>query len=312
VARTTAREPGPALPGPGEPPLPPFPGEEVSVGGHWLFVRRAGSASSPPVLLVHGLGGASTNWTDLMALLAPRADARALDLPGFGWSAPPSDGRYALSTHVRAVVRYLEQWGAGPVHLVGNSLGGAVATRVASERPDLVRTLALISPALPDVSPVGRDLRLPALLVPGLGQLLLGRAARSSPARRAAATLDLVYADPARIPEERRREAEAEVLRRDGLDYAGRAFTGSLRGLAAAFLERGPSELWRQAAGVQAPVQIIWGARDRLVRGVVARKAARRFRDARLVIFDGVGHVAQLEAPERTAAVLTAFWDETS
>src|SRR5215210_9515573 len=57
-------------------------------------------------LYVHGLGGASTNWTDLAALLAVRFDGYALDLPGFGRSAPPP--RYSMQRHVQAVVDVLE------------------------------------------------------------------------------------------------------------------------------------------------------------------------------------------------------------
>ena len=52
-----------------------------------------------------------------------------------------------------SVISLIEQRGNWPVHLIGNSLGGAVSTRVAARRPDLVRTLTLISPALPDLRP---------------------------------------------------------------------------------------------------------------------------------------------------------------
>ena len=69
---------------------------------------------------------------------------------GFGLSPPPDDGDYSMPAHVRAVVRLIESEGRVPVHLFGNSLGGAVATVVAARRPELVRTLTLVSPALPD------------------------------------------------------------------------------------------------------------------------------------------------------------------
>ena len=75
-------------------------------------------------LYVHGLGGASTNWTDLAALLAVRFDGWAVDLPGFGRSQPPPRGRYSIRGHVRAVIDVLE-------HIVGQP-GEAPAARCTS------------------------------------------------------------------------------------------------------------------------------------------------------------------------------------
>src|SRR3954447_18640057 len=144
--------------------LPPWPGAQLAVRGGEVFVRRTpwtgpvDGAEGPHerALYVHGLGGASTNWTDLAALLAVRFDGWAVDLPGFGGSAPRRRPRYSIRGRVRAVVDVLEHVrdepgdGAGrPVHLVGNSLGGLVSVFVASRRPDLVASLTLISPAMP-------------------------------------------------------------------------------------------------------------------------------------------------------------------
>lgn len=295
-----ALPPLPALP---DPPLPPWPGEVVQAGGFSLFVRAAGPADGEPAVLVHGLGGASTNWTDLMALLAPTLRSRAPDLPGFGRSAPPADGRYPLDSHVRAVVALIEEWGAGPVHLFGNSLGGATATRLAAERPDLVRTLTLVSPALPDLRPRRRlDWRLPLIVLPGFGDLVQRRLSGRPAELRARATIDLVYADPATVHPQRLREATEEVTRRTALGHADTALVRSLRGLVAAQLDRGERGLWQQAARVQAPVLLVWGRRDRLVDVGLAPRAARTFPDAELLVLPDAGHVAQLEDPQAVAS----------
>ena len=240
--------------------LPPWPGSEE----HGLFVRRTPweRRGQEPALFVHGLGGASTNWTDLMGLLAPWVDGAAVDLPGFGQSPPPTRPSYSLGTHVRAVVRLLEAQDRGPVHLFGNSLGGAVSTRVAALRPDLVRTLTLVSPALPSLRPRrGIDPRLPLLLVPGLSQLLGKKVAAQSPEARARAVLTLCYGDPSEIPPERLREAAAEVSRRSGLSHSQDAFTGSLKGLVSTYLEAGDRNLWRQARSIERPTLLVWGTR---------------------------------------------------
>jgi pimeloyl-ACP methyl ester carboxylesterase len=288
--------------------LPPWPGT-LEDG---VFVRRAPGPGTEPALFVHGLGGASTNWTDLMGLLAGTVRGEALDLPGFGHSDPAGTGSYRLRTHVDAVVRRLER-GAdrGPVHLFGNSLGGAVATRVAALRPDLVRTLTLVSPALPSLRPKrGSDPRMPLLLLPGLSQLASRQLARRTPEQQAKAVLRLCFADPRSIPAERFAEAVDEVRRRGGLDHAGEAFTASLRGLVGSYLERGSASLWRQASRVQAPTLLVWGSLDRLVDVAMAPRAAATFPDSRLLVLPGVGHVAQLERPEAVARAFLGMCEE--
>ena len=168
---------------------PPWPG---AMDGP-VYVRRAEGEGREPALFVHGLGGASTNWTDLMGLLRHQLDGRALDLPGFGQSPPPASGSYRVGAHAKAVVELLERQDRGPVHLFGNSLGGAVSIRVASRRPDLVRTLTLVSPALPDLRP-RRGLRPPAAAHAGARAVLAaeqpdGRAAAAGTCRGGAAAL---------------------------------------------------------------------------------------------------------------------------
>src|SRR5674536_366925 len=165
---------------------------------------------------VHGLGGASTNWTDLMALLARRLDCWALDLPGFGRSGPPADGSYRLGSHVRAVIGLLDARGGAPVHVLGNSLGGAVCTRVAATLPDLVRTLTLVSPALPNLDPRRiSDPRLPLILLPGVRRVAQRRLNAVDARERALGVLRLCFYDPNRIHPDRIGQAVDPAARRD-------------------------------------------------------------------------------------------------
>jgi pimeloyl-ACP methyl ester carboxylesterase len=154
-------------------PIPHWPGRLVGLGDHQVYVRRAegveGGEGSAPALCVHGLEGSSRNWTDLIDLLRPRLACDAVDLPGFGDSPPRPDGRYSVAALAQTVTALIERSGRGPVHLIANSLGGAICVKVAATRPGLIRTLTLISPALPDSRPRLDLLRFPLMSLPRVG-----------------------------------------------------------------------------------------------------------------------------------------------
>src|SRR3954467_11900885 len=159
---------------------PPWPARRVVIGGAMLHVRDT-PATPPgpePAVYVHGLGGSSQNFTDLAALLADRFDGQAVDLPGFGYSDPSP--RYSIPAFAATLIDYLDDSGRGPVHLIGNSLGGSISVRVAALRPDLVRTLTLISPAMPFLNPrrTAQGPVLPLLALPGADRLFAWGMAR--------------------------------------------------------------------------------------------------------------------------------------
>ncbi|HYS31126.1 MAG TPA: alpha/beta hydrolase [Streptosporangiaceae bacterium] len=310
------RDPGRLGEAPDE-PIPHWPGHLVRLPVGQVFVRAAPAAQgAEPALFIHGLGGSSTNWTDLMDLLSRPVDGfpgarvlacSALDLPGFGCSPPPPSDHYSISAHAVAVVELIERQGHGPVHLIGNSMGGAVSTRVAAARPDLVRTLTLVSPALPDLRPRPLPLRLALAAVPGLGHAVMGWLRRFPAETRTDRALRDVYSDPGVVHPSRRQEEIAEVLRRDSLIYANDALVRSARSLVAEYFKVGKTSLWRDAATVRAPALILHGSDDRLVNPVMAGKAARAFPTARVLVLPGVGHVAMMERPALVATEIRAF-----
>ena len=276
----------------------------VSLPGVTLAVRSLARQRPdlPPALFVHGLGGSSLNWSALMARLAEEVDGEALDLPGFGHSPPPDNRDYSISGHARAVIRYLDASGRGPVHLFGNSMGGAVATRVAALRPDLVRTLTLVSPALPELRPQPTAWPTALLAVPGAARLF-GRVTRHWTAeRRTREALRLCYGDPSRVTPEEFAAAVREYERRLALPYFWDALARSARGIVDAYTLGGQHALWRQAERVLAPTLLVYGGRDRLVSFRMARRACRAFRDSRLLALPAAGHVAMMEHPDAVAS----------
>ena len=136
--------------------LTAWPGSQSDAGPVRLHVREVPGPAAQDAetgVYIHGLGGSSTNWTDLAGLLSIRMNGLLVDLPGFGHSRPPRDYDYTLRAHAEAVTGYLDGIGRGPVHLFGNSMGGAISMMIAADRPDLVRSLTLVSPAVPDLRP---------------------------------------------------------------------------------------------------------------------------------------------------------------
>jgi len=294
-----------------EPP-PPWPGRRVPLNGGLIFIRTTpGGPDSEPALYVHGLGGASTNWTDYAGLLSDRLDAEALDLFGFGRSGPAPRGDYSIEAHVRTVIAALERRGR-PVHLIGNSLGGLTCILVTGRRPDLVVTLTLISPAVPDLRPPRQMSTplFPLLLVPGVARAVERRIAGIRPEERVQAMLELCFADLERISEQRLAEAIAEARIRADLPWASTALARSFRSLVAAYLTPGARNPWRVAAGIAKPTLVIWGDQDKLVNVRNASRLASVMPDARLLVLPGVGHTPQLEDPISSARATLALLHE--
>lgn len=310
-----------------------WPGTTVAAGPYRVHVRDTPPLTGGPLtdglepaLLVHGLAGSSGNWTDLAGLLRCHVHARAIDLPGFGRSEPPPRDDYTLDSHARAVIAYLDAqagdpsgWRGGaagrpePVHLVSNSMGGAISILVAARRPDLVRTLTLISPAVPDnalrVHPLRHDWRLGLVVLPYLGAASLRRMAALPVETRVRATVRMVFADPSRLPERRFREMVEDTEARVGLPWADRALIRSTRALARSQLlqnRRG----WSVLRSVRAPSLVLWGDTDRLVAPDLAPYVAGAIPDARLRVFQNVGHTAMLEDPEATARAVVALLED--
>lgn len=280
--------------------------DSVSLPGLTLSVRSRPSVREglPAALYVHGLGGSSQNWSALMPLLEDVVDCAAIDLPGFGDSPPPDDGDYSVTGHARAVIRYLDTREHGPVHLVANSLGGAITTRVAAVRPDLVRTLTLISPALPELRVQRTAVPTGLLAVPGVAALFTRLTKGWTAEQRVSGVMALCYGDPGRVSSEGYSAAVREMERRLALPYMWDAMARSARGIVNAYTLGGQHGLWRQAERVLAPTLLVYGGKDLLVSYRMARKAAAAFRDSRLLTLPDAGHVAMMEYPDTVA---TAF-----
>jgi pimeloyl-ACP methyl ester carboxylesterase len=256
-------------------------------GGRHLTVRRTPGRGRPAVLL-HGLLDDAAGWRQVMGRSSH--PCLAIDLPGFGGSSLPPRARIeAYAEDVAEALAYLD---IAHATVVGHSLGGAVAATLA-ERSAAVDALALLAPA-------------------GFGPLRLAELA-ALPGVRAAlqAALPLGLANPLVVTAAyatfvaHRRLPSGELvarLRRSSW-HAGRGARMAVEALAAAGREA------PRRRSFEGPVTALWGARDALVPPAHAEGVRHAFPQARVEVWDGMGHHPQRERPEVLDHFLTqALW----
>jgi pimeloyl-ACP methyl ester carboxylesterase len=294
--------------------IPPWPGAEQTSGGVTLHVRvTEGPKDAPTAVYVHGLGGSATNWTDLAGQLSGFVPGLSLDLPGFGRSEPPRDFNYSIPAHADAVARFIRGLDAGPVHLFGNSMGGAISMNVAADHPDLIRTLTLISPAVPDLRPYASrmsDPRLAIAYLPLVGATVRRRMAAEGSDLRVMRLLRLCFAEAERIPKSRREEAAAEFAERERQVWANPALARSTIGLFRSWLVPRSRSMWTLAPRIKAPTLVVWGTADKLVTVRKAPRTAQLIPRARLLVLPRTGHVAQMERPGTVARAVLGMWEQ--
>jgi len=253
------------------------------------------------------MSGAATNWTSLMGELASDFDCAAVDLPGSGFSPPPrTRSGYSITAHAGTVIALIEELAApgnqGGVHLIGNSMGGAVAVRVAASRPDLVKALTLVSPALPIRRLRRETVHFPVIALPFVGGRLVRKYAKLPVENRVAGVFETCYYDPGHLGAEQFALEVADLRERDKLDYDAATIVGAARTLVGETLRPMRFSLWRAAERVTVPALVMFGSHDQLVPPRLAATAARAFPDARVVVLPLTGHIAQMERPALVAA----------
>jgi pimeloyl-ACP methyl ester carboxylesterase len=268
--------------------------------------RPGAEPVGPPIVLVHGLGGSALNWSRVGPALAQRSRVYALDLPGFGLSAPlRRSGSVAANTDVLdAFIRHVA---GGRAVVVGNSMGGLISMRQASLRPATVAGLALLDPVLPRPAGAALDRRVAAIflayMMPGVGTHYLRRRRNTmTPRAMVLETLTLCCVDPAAVPTDfvdpAVAQAEVRSVVRDGV---------TPRQLDVAFLQAARSVVRLGARreaylammrNITAPVVLMHGTEDRLVPVAAARAAAAACPMWTYLEFENVGHVPMIEIPE--------------
>lgn len=278
--------------------------ERIDLNGPVHFADFGGEGR--PVVLVHGLGGSHVNWLPVGAPLTRYGRVVAPDLVGFGHT--PLAGRSAtVPANVALLERFLDSLGGGPAVLVGNSMGGLISVLLAARAPERVGALVLVGPAQP--RPLWRSfdplvsLMFGAYWLPGLGELVTRRALAVSEEQYVQGMLQLCCANAGGVSEDVVR-AHVELARRRRVESpdAPAAFLEAARSLRPYVL--GAASFKPALDRVQTPGLIVQGDRDRLVPLVASHALAKARPDWTLEVLDGLGHLPQLEDPERFVRVV--------
>ncbi len=249
----------------------PEPETVVTAGGLTLNYLRTGIEGAASIILIHGFGGDLNNWLFNQPTLSETNDVVALDLPGHGRSTKEV-GAADMAMLTAVLGDFLDAMGIERAHLVGHSVGGALALLFAMDHPDRITGLTLIAPAG---------------LGPEINMEFIEGFIGASKRKTMRAALELLVADPQLISGDMINDV-LKYKRLDGVDRALRQLAGNL-------FPGGRQETLdlRRLAAVSAPITVVWGRNDHILPVHQADCLADRVQVHRI---DGAGHMPHMEA----------------
>ncbi len=276
------------------------PQASTAIEERWATVdgcrmRYLCGGSGPALVLVHGLLGYSFSWRHALPVLSEKATVYAVDMLGVGFSDRPPNLSCRFRDHAARLLRFLDSLEVASCDLLGTSHGGAVAMMAAARAPERIRSLILVAPVNP-WSAHGKRWA-PLLSSAPMSWLIL----RLGPGLEIAHDLMLrrLYGDRSRIR------------------------PGTLAGYSAPLRIPGSFKYWLDVMGTwnsdledltsaipriaHIPTLLLWGDKDRAVSPTSADELRRQFRDCRIELFAGVGHLPYEEVPERFNASMMGF-----
>ncbi len=268
-----------------------------------LRTRVLGSGETSardPVVMIHGVGAWAENWREVLEPIAQTGRrAIAVDLPGFGESQSPGAVRHFGPTdafYPRFMVALLDELGIASAHVIGSSMGGAVAYLTAVSSPERARSLVLVASG-----GLGTDIPISLRLATLPGTTALAR--RFGRPWQAHDVLRSCFYDAARIPAALYEESER---------YGFRSYPEFVRALRSGVTIRGVrADLRRhwvaQAGRYRGPVLVVWGREDAVLPISHLEGAKGVFPQAEVRIVERCGHLPMIERPDDFLAALLPF-----
>jgi pyruvate dehydrogenase E2 component (dihydrolipoamide acetyltransferase) len=253
--------------------------ETATIDGRRISYAGTGQ-DGEVVLLIHGYGGDRNSWLFLQEPLAARHRVYALDLPGHGTSSKDvGDG--SVGTLAGAVIGVLDAIGAKRAHMVGHSLGGAVAVAVAAQNPGRISSLTLIAP-----SGFG----------PEINAGYLRGFADAQTRRELKPIVGQLFADESLVT----RQVVDDLLAYKRLDGVAVALHTLVDTLLDGDTQRIDSAAALAATGGALPVTVVWGRTDQIIPATQAGSVAGAVRR----MLDDAGHMPHMERPAEVQAAI--------
>jgi 4,5:9,10-diseco-3-hydroxy-5,9,17-trioxoandrosta-1(10),2-diene-4-oate hydrolase len=274
--------------------------QTIRAGNREIFVSEAGAG--PVVLMLHGGGpGASgmSNYVRNIGALAKRFRVLIPDMPGYGRSTKGLDRKDPFGDLANSMFGLLDAMGVKTCHVVGNSLGGACALRMALDRPDRIKRLVLMGPGGVDTTR--------GLPTAGLKRLFNYYKGEGPTIEKLATFIkgDLVY-DASAITDELIEERFKSSI--DPAVVASPPLLGpkGIPNFRAIDFTRDP-----RLAKSETPTLVLWGVEDRVNRPSGGLSLLKRMRRCDLYLFSRTGHWVQWERAEEFNAVTAAFLSQS-
>jgi pimeloyl-ACP methyl ester carboxylesterase len=263
----------------------------IRVNGAELFYEDTG-AGGGAVLFIPGLAWGTFLFRAQVAALEGRYRCVVVEPRGQGRSEV-TEGGYELDNLALDASALIDHLGLAPCHLVGHSLGGSVALRVAARRPEVVRSFAMLDGAA-DEDPIWDR-----VLIRGLSYLVQAFGMGRVDDRLVDTTFGQTFLnDPGRVRQ--REEARNQFLSNDGTGIA-RAVRGWLRSPPA----------MKELPKVAAPALVVAGEEDAVVKPERSRRVAEGVRDGRFLLLPRCGHSSPFECPARVSAALAELFERS-
>jgi pimeloyl-ACP methyl ester carboxylesterase len=266
----------------------------TTIAGVRIHYQEAGDEKAPPVILIHGFISSNLVWSDVLLPLAG-AGFRVIapDLPGYGYSDKPANGRYTIDSQAYAVVGLMDRLGINKATIVGASYGGAVAATLALDYPERVARLVLVGTVSNDEPKKKLLLRLASLPIIGDLALPLFLGSRWVLRKRT----EQVYRRLGYPLDQQKLEARYHLLETANTH---RAMIRTVRRWSA-------NRIARDAQLIRQPTMIVWGDEDNHIPIRNAFELRDAIPNARLVIFRNCGHLPPTEYPEKFVEAIAEF-----
>lgn len=277
--------------------------------------------NATPILLVHGLGGAATNWLEVMGGLARRTTVVAVDLPGFGDSQPPIGHAARLVPQVTFLTRLLDTLGWDRVEVHGNSMGGLLSIMLAGTHPHRVTRLVLVSPAFPSQDTNGLNRAMSTEMLATfmmfkasrvLGLAVLRRLQRKSTPEQLLVDMEkTVLPHGQKLPPSLRKVFLLQRVDAHDLDWRTVSMSHAIADVTTWMIRGWPAgraaELEAATLAMTADVLLIWGEQDTLVQQPSMDNLTTLRDDITRHDLAGVAHVAMIEVPDRYLALVDTW-----